>query len=137
MSGWRLMALLVPTAFALCGCATVTTGTRQPIEVLVQGADVSHCTLQRLGYAPVDVESGKAISIPRGDAPLTAQCASTGFDTTSVTVQAQVQDRAKYELPMGMLIDYLSGARYAYPSQVTVTLTPAAAWDGKRPLPNP
>ena len=41
--------------------------------------------------------------------------------------QPYVQDRAKFETPMGMLIDYLSGARYEYPAQVTLTLNPVLA----------
>lgn len=133
MSGFRFHAWLLFASAALAGCATVTTGTSQKIEVLVEGGQASRCTLQKPGYGPVTVMPGKQIFIPRGSAPLTALCESQGLDTASVLVQAYVQDRAKFEMPLGMLIDYLSGARYEYPAQVTVTFAPALASLGGSP----
>lgn len=131
MSGFRVYAVVLLVNAALGGCATVTTGTSQKVEVLVQGAHASHCMLQKPGYGPVAVEPGKQIHVPRSSAPLTAQFESQGLDTASVVVNAYVQDRAKYEMPLGMLIDYLTGARYEYPAQVTVTFARAlVSWGG-------
>jgi hypothetical protein len=127
MSLMRLSPLVLSATLALGGCATVTTGTRQSFEVLVQGAGAVHCTLQKVGYGPVTVSAGEPVQIPRGEEPLSARCAHPGFESASLVVESHVQDRAKYELPMGMLIDYLSGARYEYPAQVTLTLNPVFA----------
>ena len=111
----------------LSGCATITTGTRQSFEVMVPGAESVQCTLQKPGYGPVTVAASQSISIPRSEDPLSVRCAHPGYESASLTVEPYVQDRAKFETPMGMLIDYLSGARYEYPAQVTLTLNPVLA----------
>ena len=131
----RFHALPLAATLALSGCATVTTGTRQPFEVQVQGVDTADCTLQKPGYGPVAVTAGQPTSVPRGEEPLTVRCSHPGFQGASLVVEAHVQDRAKYELPFGMLVDYLSGARYEYPAQVMLTLHPVVASLGRSAQP--
>jgi len=123
----KFHTLLLAAALGLSGCATVTTGTRQPFEVQVLGVDSADCTLQKLSYGPVVIIAGQPTSVPRGEDSLTVRCSHPGFQSASLVVEAHVQDRAKYELPFGMLVDYLSGARYEYPAKVTLTLSPVVA----------
>lgn len=123
----RFHTLLLAATLGLSGCATVTTGTRQPFAVQVVGVDSADCTLQKPGYGPMTIVSGQTTSVPRGEAPLTVRCSHPGFQAAGMEVESHVQDRAKYELPFGMLIDYLSGARYEYPAQITLTLSPVLA----------
>jgi hypothetical protein len=122
-----LQALALSTLLGFGGCATVTTGTTQTLVVFVVGPASGECVLQQLDYRPVTLASGKEVSIPRGDAPLAIRCSGMGFNTASVLVQPRVHERARIGLPFGMLVDHLSGARYEYPAQVTVTLTPVVA----------
>ena len=127
MSRFYFNALLIAANMALSGCATVTTGTQQQFEVLVQGADSARCVIEKAGSSPLKVTPGTPVKIPRSNVPLSVHCNEQGYKNASITVVAQVQNRAKYEMPFGMLVDYLSGARYEYPAQVTVTLTPLLA----------
>ena len=119
--------MLLAVCMGLGGCATVTTGTQQSFEVLVQGADTARCEIEKAGASPLKVTPGTPIKIPRSDSPLHVHCDEQGYQSGGITVAAQVQTRANYEMPFGMLVDYLSGARYEYPAQVTVTLTPLLA----------
>jgi len=123
----RFTALLICSGLALAGCATVTTGTQQSFEVQVQGTDTAHCQVTRSDIAPLAVTPGTPVFIHRSDLPLQVQCEKPGFERATLEVAARIQNRAKYELPFGMFVDYLSGARYEYPAQVTLTLTPLVA----------
>lgn len=127
MSHLKIKLLLASTALSLGGCATITTGTKQSFEVLVEGVDTANCVLYKADFGPLKVAPSTPVSIPRSDAPLSVRCDQQGFQTASLTVNAQVQNRAKYELPFGMFVDYMTGARYEYPAQVTLRLTPLLA----------
>jgi hypothetical protein len=116
------LAFLTP--MLLGGCATVTTGTTEKVSLEVQGPSDGHCSVDIAGALPQHVFSGQTFTVTRSSAPMTLRCWAQGFDTTTLQVQASVQERARIGLPMGMLVDYLSGARYEYPSQITVSLRP-------------
>jgi len=132
MSVLKKLVLSLPAIWALAGCATVTTGTHQAFVVHVRGAEAVHCILQKEGFGPVTVAADEPTLIPRSDDALNVRCVHPGFQAAVMVVEPQVQARAKYEMPVGMLIDYLSGARYEYPEQVTLTLSRVVASMGLR-----
>jgi hypothetical protein len=53
---------------------------------------------------------------------LTVECEKDGYQLGRTTLEPAIDDHAKFELPMGYLIDAVSGARYRYPSSVTVEM---------------
>lgn len=118
----RHAPLALAVLVLLGGCATITTGTSQMVSVSTPGVSEAQCSVRKPNYGPVPVDGSGQIRVPRNQDPLTITCDKAGFATASVTLPAEIEDNAKLELPMGYLIDYLSGARYKYAKQVSVDM---------------
>ena len=114
--------LALAALLLLGACATITTGTTQTVAITTPGVIDAQCAVRKPNYGPVPVEGSGQIRVPRNQDPLTITCDKAGFASASVTLPAEIEDNAKLELPMGYLIDYLSGARYKYAKQVTIDM---------------
>jgi hypothetical protein len=118
----RHAPLALAVLVLLGGCATITMGTSQMVSVSTPGVSDAQCSVRKPNYGPVPVDGSGQIRVPRNQRPLTITCDKAGFATASVTLPAEIEDNAKLELPMGYLIDYLSGARYKYAKQVAIEM---------------
>jgi hypothetical protein len=115
------LLLLGITTF-VSGCATITTGTHQMLTVHTPGITGARCIVLQQGLDPLPVDDFGEVIVPRNARPLTVECRREGFATTQATLKPGIDSHAKFELPTGYLVDYLSGARYRYPSAVTVEM---------------
>lgn len=117
----RTLSLLGITA-CVSGCATVTTGTHQMLTVHTPGITGAQCVVLQRDLDPLPVDDFGEVIVPRNAYPLTVECRREGFATAQVTLKPGIDKHAKFELPVGYMVDYLSGARYRYPSSVTVEM---------------
>lgn len=114
--------LALAALLLLGACATITTGTTQTVAISTPGVSDAQCSVRKPNYGPVPVDGSGQIRVPRNQHPLTITCDKAGFATAQVTLPAEIEDSAKLELPMGYLIDFLSGARYKYAKQVSIEM---------------
>jgi hypothetical protein len=116
-------ALFLPCITALVGgCATITTGTHQMLTVHTPGITGAACIVLQRDQPPLPVDDFGEVIVPRNSHPLTVECRREGFAPAQAIVKPGIDSHAKFELPTGYVVDYLSGARYRYPSSVTVEM---------------
>lgn len=113
-------------AFLVGGCATITTGTTQPIAVETDppGAD---CTLKREGTVLGKVTTPGSVTIKRAGPPLVVACKKDGYEDARAVMNSQ-EEKATIANAIiggwvGMMIDQSSGANSRYQPSVRVELT--------------
>ncbi|WP_322014907.1 hypothetical protein [Paraburkholderia sp. J12] len=123
-------------AMALSGCATVTGGTHETISVKTRQAaeDVAgaSCMLKNKGGTYQVVTPGK-VEVKRSSSDLTIQCEKDGIQTAEQKFSSKTRKGALAGNLLlfgigGTLIfnsvDRATGANYAYPEEITVSLDP-------------
>jgi len=126
---WVLATALM---LAATGCATITTGTSQAVEVR-SDPDGADCVLTRGGETLGTVKSNGSISIKRAKAPITVACKKDGYEDATGVLNSKYES-AMYAAallggPLAMTIDQGSGAAYRYEPVVALALTPLSAAD--------
>jgi hypothetical protein len=128
MNRKTVLALLLAVIGLTAGCATITTGTSQTIEVDTKptGAD---CEFSREGATIAFIGSTPGnVTVSKDDSQLDIVCRKEGYqdgvgDLTS-TFQAMTVGNVLIGGIVGLIVDAASGAATKYPSSVTITLTP-------------
>lgn len=123
-----LTAILVLGASALTGCATLTTGTDQTVEVTTDPEGAA-CTFTRNGQTigVVDPTPG-TVTVAKANADILIRCTKTGYlDNTGKvgsTFQAWTFGNILFGGLIGVFIDIASGATSEYEPRVQITMVP-------------
>ena len=92
------------------------------LTVHTPGITGARCIVLQRDFEPLPVDDFGEVIVPRNAHPLTVECRREGFATAQTTLTPGIDSHAKFELPTGYLVDYLSGARYRYPTSVIVEM---------------
>lgn len=135
----KILASTAVSVLVMSGCATVTGGSHETVSVKTQrdSQDVAgaSCTLQNKGGSYQVTTPGK-VEVKRSSSDLTIQCEKDGVQTAAQTYQSKTRKGALAGNLIlfgvgGTLIfnsiDRATGANYAYPEEITVSLDPAKA----------
>ena len=126
----RSLKTLGMAAGLLAGCATIATGTDQPIRIVTEKNVVgASCVLVdskgNRSYLP---HTPGTTYIARGNAPLTVRCAKPGYKTTTFVVDEGIAGATMGNVILGggvgFILDAVSGAGQRYPDKVVVWLEP-------------
>lgn len=133
-SGSRIIAgALACAGIALAGCSTVQGDWNQHLQIEVvdaQGRPVDglRCTIGEGASAPTFVTPAPDVKVHRSAAPLAIDCrdpAGTPGREAIATVQSRRERMEEALLPfgsVGVFVDHLSGALYAYPTRLQLKL---------------
>jgi hypothetical protein len=118
----------LPLLLLMAGCATMTQGTSQEIAIVTPEVQGARCIVSDTrGSFIARLESPGRVRVPKARRDLEVRCDKSGFQTGVAAVKPSYAARARVQMPLGYAVDGLSGAMWAYPTEVTVTLTPEAA----------
>jgi len=107
---------------ALAGCATISEGTTQIVNVDTPGVANTQCVLSRANALPRTVTPPEQVSITRANVVLTVECKKEGYEVSSVEVQPSKDELTIFQFPIGYLVDGVSGARYTYPKTINIEM---------------
>lgn len=106
----------------LCGCATLTEDTRQTVRIETPGVSDAQCTLSQRDAETQSVSTPAEVSVHRRRYDLTVECRKAGYGVASITIPSVVAASAKYELPLGYMVDAFTGAMFRYPEIISVEM---------------
>jgi hypothetical protein len=119
-----VFALLLTSA-----CATITTGTTQPITVVTPYADNASCDLRDTGGGSWYLRSTPdTVVVNKGSGPMTIKCQKDGFENGTTVLNEKFQGATLGNVLLGggigVIVDASSGAAQEYPKDVKVYLKP-------------
>lgn len=120
-------ALLTTLACFLTGCASIVSGTTQPISVSTPGCEGASCELVNdKGKWYVSNTPGSA-TINRSYSDLMVKCSKDGVGASTATAKSNTKPMAFGNILFGGVIgagvDMANGAAYEYPSEIFVPMT--------------
>ncbi len=121
---WVCIASLAMTGG---GCATITQGTTQPINIDSEpnGAD---CTLTREGQALNTVTTPAPVTVKRNAATIHVVCKKAGYEDGRVIMNSRFESASAGNFLLGgivgVMVDASTGANSRYDSYVLVRLNP-------------
>jgi hypothetical protein len=128
----RSSAALTGLALTLGGCATVTTGTTQSINVDSEPQQ-AECTLRREGQALGTVTTPAPLTIRRHASTIQVACKKPGYEDGRVVMNSRYETASAGNFliggVIGVMVDSSSGASSRYESNVLVRLTPLSPAD--------
>ena len=130
----HLTALLLALGLgsALGGCATITTGTTQPIN-FDSDPQQAECTLTREGQTLGKVTTPGPLVIKRHASTIQVVCRKAGYEDGHVIMNSRFETASAGNFLVGgiigVMVDSSSGASSRYESNVMVRLTPMSPAD--------
>ena len=122
-----LAAIAIALGFGLPGCASITTGTTQSINV-ASSPDEADCTLFREGRQLAVVRTPAPVVVSRSARPIRIVCNKPGYNAGESALDAEMDDATMGNHILGgvigLAVDHASGAAQRYPGAVMVGLTP-------------
>jgi FlaG/FlaF family flagellin (archaellin) len=117
--------VLVSIGAALAaGCSTLTQGTSQEISLVTPGADGATCTVSEApGDVMATVTTPASVRLSRSRKDVQVSCQKEQYKPESVIIRSKFANRSMIQMPVGYLVDGVSGAMWQYPSEVRVALT--------------
>ena len=112
----------------LTGCATVVQGEYQVVSVATRtpGGEVSGVTCQLMNKQGIHyVTTPGTLSVYRDASDMRVTCDKPGLPTTTTVFKAQPKPlvAGNLLLPIGVLVDHVTGAGYGYPAKMEVMMT--------------
>src|SRR5262249_23939562 len=109
---------------ALCGCSTLTLGTRQEVAIATTDADGALCRVEdKQGAVIATVTTPGSVRLAKSRKDLQAICQKAGYQTATATITSSYSKRSIVQPLMGYLVDGVSGAMWVYPATVSIGLT--------------
>lgn len=110
----------------LSGCASIVSGTNQPISIETPDCDGADCKLMN-DKGTWFVKSPGSVTVSRAYGDLTVSCSKEGFGTETIAVKSATKGMAAGNLIFGGVIgggvDVATGAAYDYPNLITNPLS--------------
>lgn len=131
----RTLRRLPPIALALLSgaCSTLTQGTSQDIALTTPGVQGAVCHVTGGDGVDVTVTPPTTLKLPRSKRDIDVSCAVHGDPPVKQIVASTYAPRARFQHPLGYLVDGASGAMWVYPDQIEAL----AAGTAPIPLPPP
>ena len=112
----------------LTGCATVVQGEYQVVSVGTRtpSGEVSGVTCQLMNKQGIHyVTTPGSLSVYRDASDMKVTCDKPGLPTTTTVFKAQPKPlvAGNLLLPIGVLVDHVTGAGYGYPARMEVMMT--------------
>ncbi|MBF0137521.1 MAG: hypothetical protein H7833_12420 [Magnetococcus sp. DMHC-1] len=113
----------------LVGCASIVSGTLQPVSVNTGKVNGAICEL-------TDKKGGKwyisgtpgTVTVQKGDGPMDVTCRKEGYTTGHLTVEEVLAEATIGNIflggGVGILVDMASGAAQQYPGEIVVWMEP-------------
>ncbi len=129
----KKFSVLVFAAVALQGCASIVSGTTQPLSVETRGADgvniaAASCKLSN-DKGKWFVNTPGSVSVSRSFNDMIVDCSKEKFGPGVAVVKSSTKAMAAGNILFGGLIgvgvDMASGAAYDYPNIITVEMSAA------------
>lgn len=129
------IAVVIAALAALSGCASITQGTTQTLIFAVT-PPTARCVLTREGDGELGSVSGEknTISVSKDKDDIIVNCKADGYANKTMRIVSKVQTAGVVGavfIDLG-ITDLITGAMFAYPSDVTITMEPLA---GQGPVP--
>jgi hypothetical protein len=119
-------------AWLLAGCATVTTGTTQPINIDSEPQQAM-CTLMREGQELGTVTTPAPLTIKRHASTIQVICRKPGYEDGRVVMNSRYETASAGNFLLGgvigVMVDASTGANSRYESNVLVRLAPMSPAD--------
>jgi hypothetical protein len=132
MSRLVATAVILGGAWLLAGCATVTTGTTQPINIDSEPQQ-AECTLTREGLALGTVTTPAPLTIKRHASTVHVVCKKPGYEDGRLVMNSRFETASAGNFLLGgiigVMVDASSGANSRYESNVLVRLMPMSPAD--------
>lgn len=123
---------LIGLALANAGCATITSGTTQPIVIDSDPAGAD-CRLTREGTSLGTVRTPGTITVKRHAKPINVVCTQEGYEEARAVMNARAESasfgNALLGGAIGIMVDASTGANSRYESSLKVGLTPLSPAD--------
>ncbi len=121
-----LAAVAVAALFSfLSGCASIVSGTNQPVSVDTPGCEAASCQLTN-DKGTWFVKSPGSVTVNRAYGNLTVVCSKEGFGSATTSVSSTTKGMAFGNIILGGVIgagvDMSTGAAYDYPTTISVPL---------------
>jgi hypothetical protein len=117
---------------SLAGCATVTTGTTQPINI-DSDPQAAECTVTREGLVLGKVTTPAPLVIKRHASTIQVACRKDGYEDGRIVVNSRYETASAGNFliggVIGVMVDASSGASSRYESNVLVRLAPLSSAD--------
>ena len=129
---YRFKAVVMVSAMALVsGCATVMSGTSQSVFIDTPEVQGAACDLtDAKGHQWHLPTTPGALSVGRGDGPMSIVCHKDGYKAGTVTAQETIAGATLGNIILGggigIFVDAMSGAAQRYPDKVVVWMEPQA-----------
>jgi uncharacterized protein YceK len=120
-------------ALGLSACASITTGTSQPITVDTPYAQGAQCQLMdTAGGSWFMKDTPNTVTVNKGNGPMTIKCEKSGFQKGTTILEETFQGATLGNIILGggvgIIVDAATGAAQEYPKQAKVYLQPNK-WD--------
>lgn len=120
------VSFVIASSIALTGCASIVSGTNQPItveSVPYGGA----CTINRNGNTIANLPTTPmTVTVERSAFPMAVRCTRDGFEPGSVAVESELNGwifgNIFFGGPIGVIVDSVTGAGRKYAETVRVYL---------------
>jgi len=125
-----------PTRFVLAftaivgvaGCSTITMGTSQEITVITPGVDDATCAVSdQSGGVLATITTPAVVRLPRSRRDVQLSCQKERYQAATATIRSKFASASMIQMPVGYLVDGVSGAMWEYQSKVLVAMTPTSA----------
>jgi hypothetical protein len=124
--------LAIGAAWLLAGCATITTGTTQPINI-DSDPQAAECTVMREGQALGTVTTPAPLTIRRHASTIQVICKKLGYEDGRIVMNSRYETASAGNFLLGgvigVMVDASSGANSRYESSVLVRLAPLSPAD--------
>jgi hypothetical protein len=125
-------AVILGGAWLLAGCATVTTGTSQPINIDSE-PQAAECTLLREGQTLGTITTPAPLTIKRHASTIHVVCKKAGYEDGRIVMNSRYETASAGNFliggVIGVIVDSSSGASSRYESNVLIRLTPLSPAD--------
>jgi hypothetical protein len=122
-----VLAIMAVASIGLSsGCASIVSGTNQPLTVEAPDCAGAMCRLTN-SKGTWAVKAPGSVVVHRAYGPLTVVCAKEGFPSTTTQVDSKTKGMAYGNILFGGIIgagvDTSTGAAYDYPALITVPMS--------------
>jgi hypothetical protein len=126
MDRLRMALALMAAALHLAGCATMLEGTGQSVAITTDPAG-AQCSIDRAGQRVGQVTSTPgSIRLDKGKNDLSVTCVREGYQPATITQSPKFQGTTFGNIliggVVGVVVDAASGANFAYPDEIKLTL---------------
>lgn len=123
--------LFVAAVAPLGACASIATGTDQPINVATYPEAGANCVIESPTGEKWAVTTPGAVTVPKTKHDLTATCTKGSEYAGQTVIASEVEPWVFGNLILGGLIgagvDWATGAIHQYPDSLSITMSPGAA----------